>query len=117
MDDAGAPPTDAGGPPECPPGSIYSLTDHPYCIEDFQSPPLPYLDADADCGARGWHLCGGSDYDAACLLGLSYDVDSWEWIKNMVSPTEAEKRIPSVCGDSAIHPIVDPYPYRCCLNL
>jgi hypothetical protein len=115
IEDAGVAPTDAGA--GCPPGSIYSFTDHAYCIEEFQSPPLPYLDADADCGGRGWHLCGGSEYDAACLLGLPYDVDSWEWIKTMVSPTEAEKRIPSACGDTAIHPIVDPYPYRCCVSL
>lgn len=114
--DAGAPIPDAGGA-SCPAGSIMAVTDHVYCIEDFQTAPLPYFEAGAACSARGWDLCSGSEYDAACVLGLAYDADSWEWIKDMVSATEAEKRIPSACGDTAIHPVGDPYPFRCCMDL
>jgi hypothetical protein len=42
----------------------------------------------------------------------------WEWVADLVTQNEAAKRGFSACGSMSSHEIfVDPYDYRCCVDI
>jgi hypothetical protein len=120
MDDGGGTAVDAS--PSCPMDMVAVPVDPPFCIDLMQSPPDTWTNAGMICAGRGKRLCADTEWYEACLqateLGIPDMVGDYEWVAELVTPTEGGKRGYLSCEDESAHEIfVDPYVVRCCADL
>lgn len=136
--DAGDPSSDAGGsldagsrdagtdagPPECPTemAEIAGWSSR-VCIDTVQSGDLTWVEGSAFCADQGKRFCTDAEWFEGCNQHsgtASLDmIDDWEWVADLITPTEAGKRGGSgACDTTSSHQIdTDPYGVRCCLDL
>jgi hypothetical protein len=89
------------------------------CIEKAQRGSATWTDAKADCEGLGRRLCADAEWLAACLGadGVTEMIGDYEWVAEEAAGV-AKKRGSSACDDSSEHEIfVDPFGYRCCIDL
>lgn len=111
---------------DCPPGTL-RFTSPPAvveafaCIETAERGNATWTEAREQCTAAGRRLCTDAEWFAACeelpgLVDMAGD-GNWEWVADEDAGV-AQKRGVDVCGDTSAHEIfVDPYDFRCCVDL
>lgn len=108
---------DAAG---CPAATTPIAAGSTVCIEQARRGSETWTNARASCMALGRRLCADAEWFEACEMasGLTDMInDGYEWVAEE-SNGVAQKRGASGCGDMSSHEIfVDPYGYRCCVDL
>lgn len=110
---------DAAVPRTCPTGSTELSSGSMVCIELTERGTIPWTEAKTMCEADGRRLCSDAEWVEACnnAVGVIDMLDlGWEWVAEEVAGI-AQKRGASLCTDMSTHQVIDPYEYRCCLDL
>ncbi len=115
------------GPRVCPADTAALSAGVTTCIEKAERGTETWTDADATCRGLGRRLCTDAEWALACdqatgLVDMFNDeagvTPNWEWVADLVGGSEAAKRGFSLCTDTSSHEIfVDPYDYRCCVDI
>lgn len=103
----------------CPAGTTSLSPGSSACIEVVERGTMPWTGAAADCAALGRRLCRDLEWAEACVNATNL-VDmldgGWEWVAEE-SAGVAQKRGSTECTAISSHAVVDPYEYRCCVDL
>jgi hypothetical protein len=108
-------------PAACPPGTTPIKPGVTACVEVAERGNETWTVAKATCEGLGRRLCTDDEWAIACdnatgLIDMAGD-GNWEWVADE-SGGIADKRGFDLCSDESAHEIfVDPYDYRCCLDL
>jgi hypothetical protein len=106
-------------PPTCPLDTVPLSPGSQVCIEIVERGTIPWTDAVLACSAVGRRLCADAEWFEGCVnaTGLVDMLDGeFEWVAEEVAGV-AQKRGVSDCTTTATHAVVDPYEFRCCVDL
>ncbi len=117
--------TDTGSA-ACPTGTTELTAGSLVCIEQEERGNETWTDATSICDGLGRRLCSDAEWFLACtdavgLVDMANDGaganPEWEWVSDLATAGEAEKRGYAACGDMSSHEIlIDPYDFRCCVD-
>ena len=116
-------PTD-GSAAGCPADTTPITADANVCVEKVERGTATWTMARATCEGLGRRLCADLEWAAACdkasdLVNMASDSDAlqWEWVADETAGV-ALKRGYDACDAMSSHEIfVDPYDYRCCVDI
>ena len=95
------------------------------CVELVERGNAPWTVARDTCASLGRRLCADAEWAIACtdasgLVDMANDgngaTPEWEWVAEEAAGV-AQKRGYSACSSMSSHQVIDPYDYRCCLDL
>lgn len=95
------------------------------CIEKTERGTETWTTANATCASLGRRLCTDAEWAAACentvgLVDMAGDPggQNWEWVADILPSGDGGKRGYDLCSDTSSHEIlVDPYDFRCCVDI
>lgn len=101
-----------------------SPIDDDTCIEKTERGTKTWVDAEMACKDLGRRLCAGAEWTLGCevapgLVEMANDSagSNWEWVAE-VTDDIGDKRGLELCTDMSAHEIfVDPYDFRCCVDI
>lgn len=106
-------------PPVCPADTLPLSPGSQVCIEIVERGTIPWTDAVTSCAGLGRRLCADAEWFEGCVnaTGLVDMIDGdFEWVAEE-SGGVAQKRGSTDCTVMSSHAVVDPYEYRCCVDL
>lgn len=114
-------------PAVCPVGTVAIADGSSVCVEQAERGTETWTTAKTTCEGLGRRLCKDVEWASACnnasgLVNMFNDEGgsnlNWEWVDDLVATDVAGKRGYDACDATSAHEIfVDPYDYRCCLDL
>lgn len=118
----------ANDAPRVCPADTVAISDSSFvCIEKAERGNMTWTAAKATCEALGRRLCADAEWATGCdqatgLIDMFDDgggaTPEWEWVAELVAPGVGGKRGYGLCADTSSHEIfVDPYDFRCCVDI